>query len=339
MNRVKYLDVAKGITIILVIIGHCLPLYTTDLTDALFNFIYSFHMPLFFLISGYFYKPGKLDLGRKAKQLLLPYFIISAINLYWKCQRVPNVDINKNIIAILYGNSSDIRKKAFEFNFPIIGALWFLLALFFCFALYHLLWTVHQCYNIPLTFLVILTAAISIELNDLTWLPFSLQPAMASLVFFHAGNLFKQGNMFENPNNKPSKQALLLIGALWFLAFTYGTFRINENLYEGEILVFSGAIAGSYFFILFSKWLSRCSIIEVVLSFIGRNSLYILCVHALDNNFRNYIQKYISTITVLKSYKGLLLYIVLRVAVIMGVTLVFVAVKSGVEKGIKRIKK
>ena len=339
MNRVKYFDVAKGIAIILVIIGHCLSLYTSNLTSNLTNFIYSFHMPLFFIISGFFYKPGTLKLGIKAKQLLLPYFLTSTINLYWKLQRFPNANIKKNIIAILYGNSSETRKKAFHFNFPIIGALWFLLALFFCFLLYYLLWKVHECYKISLTILVIITTAISIELNDLVWLPFSLQPAMAALVFFHTGNLFKQGNIFEDPTKKPSIEVLSLVGLLWFLSFNYGYLRINGNNYKGTLLVFTGAIAGSYLVIIFSKWISKFTIIENIFAFLGKNSLYILCVHALDNNFRYHIQDYISTITVLKSYKGLLIYIVLRTAAIMVISLSFVLVKSGVEKWIKRLKK
>lgn len=50
-KRYDYLDIAKAITIFLVIIGHAAP--NTD--DPFFRVvIYSFHMPLFFMISGVF---------------------------------------------------------------------------------------------------------------------------------------------------------------------------------------------------------------------------------------------------------------------------------------------
>jgi len=51
-KRILYFDIAKGIAILAVIIGHL-----GGLPDILGRFIFSFHMPLFFLISGYFMKP------------------------------------------------------------------------------------------------------------------------------------------------------------------------------------------------------------------------------------------------------------------------------------------
>ena len=48
--RLKWLDIAKGITIILMVIGH------TSIPDPFSRFIYAFHMPLFFLVSGFLSK-------------------------------------------------------------------------------------------------------------------------------------------------------------------------------------------------------------------------------------------------------------------------------------------
>ncbi|WP_278969986.1 acyltransferase family protein [Megasphaera elsdenii] len=48
LNRVGWIDVAKGIAIVLVIIGH-----TVQFGGGTRNFIFSFHMPLFFLLSGF----------------------------------------------------------------------------------------------------------------------------------------------------------------------------------------------------------------------------------------------------------------------------------------------
>ena len=47
MQRMTYLDCAKGVAIILVVLGHI------DMgNNPLNNWIYSFHMPLFFVLSG-----------------------------------------------------------------------------------------------------------------------------------------------------------------------------------------------------------------------------------------------------------------------------------------------
>ena len=50
------IDIVKAIGILLMILGHC-----PGITHIGRNFIFSFHMPLFFIFSGYFYKPKALN--------------------------------------------------------------------------------------------------------------------------------------------------------------------------------------------------------------------------------------------------------------------------------------
>lgn len=58
--RINEIDIAKGIGIILVIIGHCLP------NNSLLRLmIYSFHMPLFFVLSGMVLDEEKIKEGKK----------------------------------------------------------------------------------------------------------------------------------------------------------------------------------------------------------------------------------------------------------------------------------
>ena len=83
-KRINYTDIAKGIGIILVIFGH-----TLRGVPGLVNFIYSFHVPLFFVISGFFYSPSKNDntklfILKKVKTLLIPFFSFYLLSyLYW----------------------------------------------------------------------------------------------------------------------------------------------------------------------------------------------------------------------------------------------------------------
>ena len=57
-KRDIYWDIIKGVAIFLVVLGHSLQYFYIDSaysnTDFLFSFIYSFHMPLFMVVSGYF---------------------------------------------------------------------------------------------------------------------------------------------------------------------------------------------------------------------------------------------------------------------------------------------
>lgn len=82
MERKKDLDFAKGIGIILMVLGHC---YSTGNGELIRTWFYSFHMPLFFIIPGIVYgiqlrNPANRFcqiVTRKAKQLLIPYFFFA----------------------------------------------------------------------------------------------------------------------------------------------------------------------------------------------------------------------------------------------------------------------
>ena len=88
-NRYQYIDFIKGIAIFLVVLGHCIQCYTTDLgfykQNTIYLTIYTFHMPLFIYISGklfhYSLEKGNYTelLKRKTHQLLSPYFVCSII--------------------------------------------------------------------------------------------------------------------------------------------------------------------------------------------------------------------------------------------------------------------
>ena len=91
-DRVDWIDAAKGFTMLLVIIGHCVdgylkaqmfPSHTKEL-QCVFDFLYSFHMPLFFILSGflYYYSYNNCSFEKiksKASELIILYFGFSII--------------------------------------------------------------------------------------------------------------------------------------------------------------------------------------------------------------------------------------------------------------------
>lgn len=95
-KRNPYLDIVKGITIISVILGHSIQSgngveYLDNgsfFDNIVFQFIYSFHMPLFMLISGYLFyhsieKKSILEIIKaKCRSLLLPIFSFAIIAKY-----------------------------------------------------------------------------------------------------------------------------------------------------------------------------------------------------------------------------------------------------------------
>ncbi|XQY93171.1 acyltransferase family protein [Metabacillus sp. HB246100] len=82
-NRVSYFDNAKFFLILLVVFGHLIrPLIEENETImTIYKFVYTFHMPAFILISGYFAKGIKQKgyVHKVAKKLILPYLIFQGI--------------------------------------------------------------------------------------------------------------------------------------------------------------------------------------------------------------------------------------------------------------------
>lgn len=77
-NRISHIDILKGLGIILVVLGH------VTQYKPLHDFIYAFHMPLFFLVSGLFLHDKKGFVRSHARSLLLPYLTFGLLTfVYW----------------------------------------------------------------------------------------------------------------------------------------------------------------------------------------------------------------------------------------------------------------
>ena len=118
-NRIIYLDVVKFLAIWMVCIGHSYFLVDLSRASILYNWIYSFHMPLFMMLCGYFSlksyeKTVVLFLKQKTIQLLLPTVTISILTI---------------IVCFLI----DLPNIAIVARSEAIGGMWFLRTLFFCF--------------------------------------------------------------------------------------------------------------------------------------------------------------------------------------------------------------
>ena len=77
MNRRSDIDIAKGFALFLVVLGHVVTMHHT-----IFRWIYAFHMPAFFFLSGMTFRPEKypscLDyIKKRGRTLIFPYFAIT----------------------------------------------------------------------------------------------------------------------------------------------------------------------------------------------------------------------------------------------------------------------
>ena len=119
-SRLALVDVVRGLAILLVVFGHSIVSSDTNyLSNFSFNIIYSFHMPLFFTVSGYLLKVPKDRLKwikNKAIYLLVPHIVINLIAYF-----IPTC-------ALANGSNSYLSwlEKAFLYN----QGEWFLWTLF-----------------------------------------------------------------------------------------------------------------------------------------------------------------------------------------------------------------
>lgn len=132
-ERILFIDIAKAICIILVVIGHYVPAHSPNWYITLHDVIYTFHMPLFMFASGYIYIATKKDIRykdfirQKIRRLMIPYistsFIVISIKLL--SQRQAFVENPVNLYSYLK-----------LFYAPEAGYfLWFIWALWWMFVL------------------------------------------------------------------------------------------------------------------------------------------------------------------------------------------------------------
>ncbi len=86
-ERNDTLDAIKGVSALLVVLGHCVQYYYQDSYTQVyaFNFIYAFHMPFFMLLAGYSTGYSKCDnawIKRRAVRLLIPFFVWAVIKFF-----------------------------------------------------------------------------------------------------------------------------------------------------------------------------------------------------------------------------------------------------------------
>ena len=282
-KRIDYFDIAKGIGIILMILGHM-----SLRNEYLKNFIYSFHMPLFFIISGYFYKKreNKVCIKNILKKLIIPYIITCVAMIAYKVFRLildgNFTEITNTVkvwgLASLYGSG-----LGEHFGISSIGAIWFLLALGTATYIMNLI------YNQKYRYLwVLLIAYVGYKTSSYIWLPFSIQAGMVALVFVYIGVLAKENDVL---NKKiPTELYALLIFIIVFSTKYGGNIDMVRNYYSDGIIDFIGGISGTFMCIKFSILIDKyLKIIKNFLVFIGKNSLLCMCIHLFSLDCLNWI--------------------------------------------------
>lgn len=273
-NRISYLDICKGLGIVLVILGHIF--YSNPLKP----WIFSFHMPLFFFLAGCSHACGTEErLGRlifkRFKSLMVPYFFFAVITyaywLLWERHFVTDYTYGNMfapIIGIPYGIGTG---PWLGFN----GVLWFLPCLFLTDVYLALLLSTSRRWLLPvgLTACSILGYALA---PKTLWLPWSAGIALTSVVFAGVGYSFQRSGIGGR------------LSAFWRAVLIVAAASIN--IWAARINSPVAMNAGSYgnFFLFYLAAFSGIALVYFVsmaigtnkwLSLIGANTLVVFCIH------------------------------------------------------------
>lgn len=128
-NRLNWIDWAKAIAITFVVFGHV----PEERGSFFLNYIVTFHMPLFFFISGYLTKKelyNKSTIKKYTYTLIIPYFIYNILSYpFWAFRYTiehPNeglVEYIKPILGTIFIQQNSLCSR------PLNGVTWFLIAL------------------------------------------------------------------------------------------------------------------------------------------------------------------------------------------------------------------
>ena len=278
-SRATYIDIAKAIGIICVLIGHS---FTADCIGIL---IYAFHMPLFFLVSGFLSKKKRslADWMKKKKRtLLVPYFVSCAgiviasiffeslVTLLKDNKAVFILNIQKWVRAAFIGLG--YHAELWQTSLPAIGPIWFLLALFWALLLLEL----YKRTKYPMA-CAIGVSFLSLALHHFFWLPWSIQEGMVASLFATVGYSIS----LEKVKQNRILVCCVAILYLLFCLFSGSHLDMVKCAFPYGPVDFVGAVCCVIAILMVSIRL-QSHLMSRLLPMIGRNSIWILCIHTIE---------------------------------------------------------
>lgn len=272
MTRIVYLDIMKGLAIWLVVIGHLIQYNGEDgwIHNKVYEWIYSFHMPLFFIISGYLcsitshivnYKDFFVFVLKKIRALIIPLVVWSLI--MWRFLFFEDLS-SRGILCLV-----DMFAER---------GLWFLKYLFFESAIYGVIQLFvistkdHSKMMIREMLFTILLFFSIFSLSEI-FHSASLRSLCLFYLFFMGGAIWAKYFRFKSIIDS---HTVIIIAFLIFVSFSWQCCT-SGNLYDDFVKCLVSPCA----FIIFSFLCKKMAPFRVgtYIASVGRYSLVIYCFH------------------------------------------------------------
>ena len=281
-GRLRWLDAARGLAMLLVMIGHTLPG-----NETVIGALYTFHLPLFFVISGYASRPvrdGRAFARRHVRsffQLVVPCAVLQMGLMVYFCLLEGNLSADRliglekrAILQLFWASAQSVDGR------PALGIPWFMFALFWGRMLFDAL---RMALKRHAVMACVLSAAAGLAIGTAAYLPQSLDLAMVAVLFLCAG---EQLHRLDALNPRARRGVLAAAALVWALGLWRGV-RIDMAVHQyGPCgLGIPVSLCASAVVCALMQRLDRCAAVSGPLAFVGRISLPVFLVHHVDDYF------------------------------------------------------
>ena len=286
-KRINYIDIARAFAMIFIVLGHTI--VHSEHCGLIFKFLYSFHVVLFFIISGFTFNV-KSDQSffsffkNKFIRIMIPYFIWALFFLIPYMLFGSNVgnslgtessfDLKTQIMNVFYGNGD---LSALKQN----SSLWFLPALFSMEIIYYFIVKLSsnkRYLDILTVSILLLVAYLSSGFLSIIF-PWGINTVLNLGIFFYIGYLFKKYNLFDKDSKLFKWYIILLMFIIGLIACFMN--KTHVQCIDYEYGYFTLALLSGLCLSICVVWLSSKISKNKVLEYIGRNTMGILIFHKL----------------------------------------------------------
>ena len=266
--RIEWIDTAKGVVILLVVLEHTTNIASTSIGLILSNF----RMPLYFVLSGIFFKTYSCFwnfLLKKINNLLIPtfFFFWGSCFVYYLLQLAGvhfAIPFKLKYLLDLFLPHEEIYCN---------GVVWFLIALFWvniiCYPL------VRYLHSFLLVSFVIMFGLLGV--SGIIHLPYFIDTSLSAVPFFYAGLAIKRvGILGEWKYDNKLLLIAVLCGTLLILFAQHNSMRSNE--YSHPLWYHIIALLGVFMILALCKKIGKIPVLSTIY---GRYSLIVLGTHAL----------------------------------------------------------
>lgn len=281
-ERILWVDYSKVILICLVVFAH-----TPFVPHMLDTFICGFHMPAFFIISGYLHRQNpNILLGCKKciHRLIIPALVFSFVCYFlWLVNQI-YFHQNQSICDLIFKPFYGLFVYDGNYATPMCGVIWFLVVLFMCFFILDITIKIYNNIKALLVLSLFCIIAVSV-LNYFNYRDFMygfyFQRAIVSFPYVALGYIFHQKNLLVTsfPNNSFSFKGIVYFVIYSFLVFINGRVGIYScNFGKSVVLYYVTSIIGSLslFYLMTIIKHSNSLIIKV-----SSGTIVILCIHQI----------------------------------------------------------